>query len=403
MKRSQFKLAVIILVSLLNSITIQAQSNELNKNTNDIIKKVVNSLDQYPAISYTFTRETKYHSDNYFDKRVSFFYMEQYAPSVLGIRFQANETDRNMVFNGKQSLYLDLKKLTIDSTFISSKKDIRSNSYLYHSFAMLRQCLPIVIEDIDFVKSLSDTLVNGKLYWKVSFEKKDSYFGLYEGLNTIQQKAELLRRPYELVIDKTNFLPKCFISRYIRGNDGRDFVTMTYDDVNTSPKPPSVESWEYAFYAKNYNPYVPEIRKEEVKTGSKFSGFVLNEYSPKANQLVSSTKYKDKVVLVEFWFRGCGPCMEAMPQYNDLQRSFSSDSFQLVTINVEDTKEEIAFFYNKHKPIYPMLYNGAAMFKVLGFSACPTALLINKEGIIVKKYAGFNAAKLKTDIADALK
>ncbi len=95
--------------------------------------------------------------------------------------------------------------------------------------------------------------------------------------------------------------------------------------------------------------------------------------------------------------------MEAMPQYKELQSSFPANSFQLITINVEDKKEDIAFFYKKYQPLYPMLYNGAKMFKELGFSACPTALLINGEGIIVKKYAGFNIEKLKKDIASLLK
>jgi thiol-disulfide isomerase/thioredoxin len=402
MKQKNLSLVVIILANFLCQIPMQAQPKEGMISAEGIIKQVLATLEQYPAISYTYTRETKYHADNYENKWSAFFYMEKYEPSIIGMRFQAKRADLNTIFNGKQILNLDLKKLTIDSSSVTAKNIKGSSSYLYNSYAMLMQCLPIVLKDSGFNKSIADTIIKSKQYWKLSFEKANSYFGLYSGLETFEKKIEL-RRPYELIIDKTSFLPKLFISKYIRGNDGRDFVKMVYENVQTNPKPPAKQSWEYSFYTKNYAPYIPEIRKEEVKTGTVFTGFTLNEYLPNSNQKVSFSKYKGKLILLEFWFKSCGPCMEAMPQYNNLQSSFPQDSFQLITINVEDKKEDIAFFYKKYLPNYPMLYNGANMFKELGFNGCPTALLISKEGLILKKYQGFNALKLKKDIADALK
>jgi thiol-disulfide isomerase/thioredoxin len=378
-----------------------AQQGTWQTNVNDVINNVIKVLNSNTSFSYTFTRETKYHADNYYDKRSAFFYMQKYESSVIGLRYQTKEVTANTIFNGKQILRLDLKNLTIDSASVT-QQSMKSNSFLYHSYAMLGQCLPIVLQDEGFSKSLSDTLIQGIQYWKVVFEKANSYFGLYSGLESFDKKINL-RRPYELIADKRTFLPKFFISKYIRGNDGRDFVKMTYENVQINPATPSAKTWEYAAYSTKYKPFVPEIRKEEIKTGEQFPGFILTEYKPEQNLLAPFSKYKGKLVLLEFWFKACGPCMEAMPQYNGLQRSFPADSFQLITINVEDKKEDIAFFYKKYPPVFPMLYNGGKMFKELGFNGCPTALLINRDGIVIKKYEGFNIEKLKKDITVFLK
>lgn len=393
---------LIIVVGLLFIIsTSRAQGGKYNNTAESVINKVIKSLNKLPAFSYKFTRETKYHSDNYFNNFTASIYVETYMPSVIGIRYQTTGAEMNTIFNGQQIFKLDTKSLTIDSSSVSLAQ-MKSNSFLYHSYAMLKQCLPLVLIDSSFNKSLSDTIINGNPYWAVFFEKANSYFGLYSGLETFDKKLQL-KRPYILIVDKANFLPKLFISRYIRGNDDRDYVAITYDEVNIHPKLPAKTSWNYASYSKKYKPFIPEKKQSVVKLGTPFSGFLLNEYQPKGDLLVPFSKYKGKVVLLEFWFKSCGPCIEAMPQYNSLQNSFPNDSFQLITINIEDTRADMAFFYKKFPPNFPMLYNGAALFKSLGFTGCPTALLINENGIIVKIYNGFNAEKVKSDISELLK
>lgn len=368
---------------------------------NSILGEIVSVLKNNGSFLYTYTRETKYHADNYYHKRTASFYLQRYEPGIIPLRYQAKEEDMHVIFNGKQLFSLDQKKGTIDSSTVT-RSGIKSNSHLYHSFAMLAECLPVVIEDEGFSKTVSDTLIDGRDYWKISFEKSNSYFSTYSGLESIDPKYNL-RRPYELIADKKTYLPKLFIARFVRGNDDRDFIKMEYEKIQVQPQDLSVKTWSYASYTTKYKPFKPELKKEEIKIGQYFPGFLLPEYKPESNTKIAYTKYKGKTVLIEFWFKSCGPCMEAMPQYKELQSSFPADSFQFITINVEDKKEDIAFFYKKYQPSYPMLYNGAMMFKELGFSACPTALLINEEGIIVKKYTGFNIEKLKKDIASLLK
>lgn len=186
----------------------------VKKTANDVMQEMLTVLKKSTAFSYTYTRETKYHADNYYHKRTASFYMQEYEPGIINLRYQAKEATMHSIFNGKQIFNIDLTKGTVDSASVTFQ-DIKSNSHLYHSFAMLQQSLPIVMQDEGFSKTITDTIIDGKNYWKIVFEKANSYFGIYSGLESIDPKYNV-RRPYELIADKKTYLPKFFIARFIR-------------------------------------------------------------------------------------------------------------------------------------------------------------------------------------------
>ena len=95
--------------------------------------------------------------------------------------------------------------------------------------------------------------------------------------------------------------------------------------------------------------------------------------------------------------------MVAMPHYNALQEKFKKEGFELLTINIEDPIEDIAFFYNKYLPNYKMLFNGQKLFESLGFSGCPSSLLVDRNGRAAKTFFGFNKQEIEASIADLLK
>ena len=81
--------------------------------------------------------------------------MQQYEPGIINIRYQAKEAAMQSIFNGKEIFNIDLAKGTVDSASVTFQ-EIKSNSHLYHSFAMLKQSLPMVMQDEGFSKTISD-------------------------------------------------------------------------------------------------------------------------------------------------------------------------------------------------------------------------------------------------------
>lgn len=365
-----------------------------------ILQKTLSKLEACKSISYHQTRDTRYFADNYSNHFEADLYFDFTANGLTGMRFQADQQKSFFVYDGSKTIRLDKENMTIDSASARTQKSIQDNSYLYHSIAMLRRMLPVAIANDSLQKSVSDTQLNGRQYYNIRIEGPGMYFSIFGDIEHFT--AAGLRRPYYLLIDRNTFLPQQFISKYTKGSDDRDFVTVSYTMVNTSPREPVAASWDYLSYLPAYTPYVAPAKIPLVKRGTQMTMFTLPAYSPDGSSRLSLSEYKGKVVLLDFWFKSCGPCMEAMPHYNALQNSFDKKDFALLTVNVEDPEEDIKFFYNKHHPVYPMLFNGGALWRSLGFTGCPSSVLIDRSGEVVETFFGFNKEQIAKKIAALL-
>ncbi|RYY58413.1 MAG: TlpA family protein disulfide reductase, partial [Chitinophagaceae bacterium] len=139
-----------------------------------------------------------------------------------------------------------------------------------------------------------------------------------------------------------------------------------------------------------------------IATGARMPDFRLPVYNGSVMDTLSFNDLKDKVVLVEFWFKSCGPCIKAMPKYNALQDKYKDQGFELVTVNLEDPVEDLDFFYKKYPPHYRMLYQGLALFNSLGFEGCPSSVLVDRSGKVVKTFYGYDEEAVGESIASLL-
>jgi thiol-disulfide isomerase/thioredoxin len=94
--------------------------------------------------------------------------------------------------------------------------------------------------------------------------------------------------------------------------------------------------------------------------------------------------------MLDFWIRTCGPCLASFPHLNELQQKFGNNSFELLSINTEDKKENIAFFYNKFKPRYKMLFGAETLAEEYGIPAYPAIIILDKSGKIIYTAMGFD-------------
>ncbi|MFT3823817.1 MAG: TlpA disulfide reductase family protein [Chitinophagaceae bacterium] len=395
MTRHLFVLTIAVI-----SIAAKVYSQPSGNKAITILQKVNDKLNSSSKISYQYTHETRYYGDNYHYLRDASLYIEYTSDNPVGLRFQGSETGFQQVFNGFMFMNISLKNMTIDTTPVRSAAKLDNNSYMYNSLAMLRNILPEVIKNDSFRTSLSDTSLNGQQLYCVKIEKPSTYFGLFRGTSRVGVAD--LQRPYYLLVDKKTFLPYQFIAKYIRGNDDRDFVTVTYKNINLHPSSPGNASWQYAAYTAQYKPYVPAPKIPLVAAGTTVADFTLPSYTSAAITDISLHQYAGKVILLDFWFKSCGPCMQAIPHYNILQQKFNNDQFQLITVNVADSVDDIKFFYNKFSPVYPMLFNGQKLFESLGFTGCPSSALLDKNGKVVQTFAGFDAAVIEKKIAEVI-
>jgi len=102
---------------------------------------------------------------------------------------------------------------------------------------------------------------------------------------------------------------------------------------------------------------------------------------------------RDKVILINFWATWCGPCRMEIPDFNELYEKYSEKGFEILSISISDTKEQLENFLKAYKIDYPILYGDQSeMQKIImdygGVYSIPTSFLIGKNNEIKRIYPG---------------
>lgn len=111
---------------------------------------------------------------------------------------------------------------------------------------------------------------------------------------------------------------------------------------------------------------------------------------------VKTSELKGKVVLFDFWYRGCKNCIKAIPDLIVLQEEFKED-LVIIGINHMDMQEDAADYITYKKMNYASTYkNGDNIPKILGINInqYPTVLLYDKQGNLVHRDEGFSKGNM---------
>jgi thiol-disulfide isomerase/thioredoxin len=114
--------------------------------------------------------------------------------------------------------------------------------------------------------------------------------------------------------------------------------------------------------------------------------FELGLYT--GNGKLSLNDLKGKVVLLTFWFPGCGPCRAEFPHFQSVINKFKGEDVAYIGINVESKQDTyvIPFLENSKYSFIPLRGSSEFAAKYYGVRGEPTNFLIDKDGRIVFKH-----------------
>ena len=116
------------------------------------------------------------------------------------------------------------------------------------------------------------------------------------------------------------------------------------------------------------------------------------------------SQLKGKVVLLDFWATWCGPCRESIPHLVQLYKSYRESGFELVGMNVDRGDiETVRRFVKAMDMPYPIVNTPEDMVRSYRVTGIPATFLIDREGRIRERMAGFNrtiAQQLTAKVAD---
>lgn len=124
-----------------------------------------------------------------------------------------------------------------------------------------------------------------------------------------------------------------------------------------------------------------------------------------SGQSASLSHYRGRVVLLDFWATWCESCQEEQPGLRKLYDGYHGRGLEILAPSVDEAGRKTLIPYLASHPVpWKVLIpdqGGIEAFRVFGL---PTKYLIDRDGIIVEKYAGPVAQDaLERDIRALLK
>lgn len=106
---------------------------------------------------------------------------------------------------------------------------------------------------------------------------------------------------------------------------------------------------------------------------------------------VRSEDFAGMVVLITFFATWCPPCRQEIPVLIRLQDDYGARGFSVIGLSVDEKgPKTVVKMIKKEKINYPVLMaKGKTMGDFGGVVGIPTSFLVNKQGMLVKRYAGY--------------
>jgi len=221
-------------------------------------------------------------------------------------------------------------------------------------------------------------------------------------------------------IRKSDYLPIAY-SFYgeFQGMKQYEFVDIEYISINSDLSPNDFKVYSKAdevdfkkLYDDNKDLVLNETNspasnvKNNKSEGQKKVNYAKVPYESLALNNGKNLKLSDmkgKVVLLDFWYRGCLPCLKATPELIKLQEKYKDD-LVIIGINDTDDKEQVTDYYNYKKVNYYSTYSkDIHIAKELNINAFPTFIILDKKGDLIQKIEGFKKDKIENVIIESIK
>ncbi len=99
--------------------------------------------------------------------------------------------------------------------------------------------------------------------------------------------------------------------------------------------------------------------------------------------------YRGKVVILDFWYRGCGWCIKAMPQLNALAQEFAQRPVAVLGMNTDRDEADTKFVVDAMGLKYETLC-AAGVPEKYGVQGFPTLILIDPQGKVRDVHVGYS-------------
>ena len=137
---------------------------------------------------------------------------------------------------------------------------------------------------------------------------------------------------------------------------------------------------------------------------------VVFEGVTETGERVSSDDYRGAVLVVNFWYAACGPCIVEAPMLEEVWQDYQDRGVAFLGVNTYDQPATALSFAQDNNVTYPSVIDvndgrvKLAFAQATPIQATPTTLVIDQEGRVAARIIGqlAGASILSTPVADTL-
>ena len=312
---------------------------------------------------------------------------------AFNMLFESMDEEENwkahILYTGREQVWIYDTSAVIQSCDQWADKIIagRHNRKFYTPLTE-KNCHPLPgknwLADSDFVYSLSETLLDGKPCYRVTYFNTNFEPDTIFGITTIRYEVNIW-------IDKRDYLPVQYTEVYVNV-EGQDTLyqyeecRLTAFDTVLDPSRLTLDAIPANLPRRDYVPYTPP---EPLAEGTPAPDWSLPTL---AGDTMHLADLKGKVVLIDFFYKSCAPCCAALPALQSLHEKYKDRGFVMIGIDPYDgtKKDEMADFLAKRGITYTVLFSDRELPEAYHVSAYPTLFFIDRKGKIVKVETGFS-------------
>jgi peroxiredoxin len=199
-------------------------------------------------------------------------------------------------------------------------------------------------------------------------EQMDRYFDAHEAYLVLYRKARTSGNEAEALLKKASSILA----------DGRAAVTIpeavaAFDDQLKNDK----------MFGKQQ---VDEAKRFAKLIGQPAPSWEIKDLEGRTHTL---DQYRGKVLVLDFWYRGCGWCMRAMPQVRHLASHYRDRPVAVFGMNNDRKEDDAKFVVQKMQLEYPVLRSDGTPGKY-GVTGFPTLVLIDQQGKVADVHVGYS-------------
>jgi cytochrome c biogenesis protein CcmG/thiol:disulfide interchange protein DsbE len=124
-------------------------------------------------------------------------------------------------------------------------------------------------------------------------------------------------------------------------------------------------------------------------------------------QLIKLDQFRGQVVYLDFWASWCGPCRLSVPWLNQMHASYKAQGLQIIGVNLDKKRQDVDKFLLAQPADFKVLLDPSGdSARAYDVRAMPSSVLIDRQGRIALKHAGFVASdkpKLESRIRQTLR